>query len=360
MKKSLSLLLATLALMSNTLAIGSSIDEHLPGLNFPVSYEGVLPCADCPGIATRINLWDDGVFHMQRTYLDTSDGDQTFFLLGRWHIDPVVKNKIYLHSDKQTPTIFIITEDGNLEKMDIHGNPIDSSLPYTLTPLVFTPMKIETGMTGEFRYMADAAQFTECHTQRSYPVAMQRDYLALEKAYSSIDNAASRDPIVVSIEAELSLHQSMEASQGEIETIFVNHFIGIPDGLTCQRALSDAKLVNTYWKIKSLNGHDIEPVKEGRQAHMILQDVGETKIIAATVGCNRMRGSYQLNGNQIEFDSKGMAMTLMACPPPLDELENTLADTLKKSKRWQIESQLLEFFDAQDRSVALFEAVYLP
>ena len=55
-----------------------------------------------------------------------------------------------------------------------------------------------------------------------------------------------------------------------------------------------------------------------------------------------------------------MAMTLMACPPPLDQLEKSLSDTLNKTKRWSIESQLLEFFDAEGNSIALFEAVYLP
>ena len=38
-------------------------------------------------------------------------------------------------------------------------------------------------MTGMFRYMADAALFTECLTEASFPVAQENDYLALERAY---------------------------------------------------------------------------------------------------------------------------------------------------------------------------------
>lgn len=358
--KSLTALLITTIFTANAIAIEPSLDKHLPGFSFPASFEGVLPCADCAGIDTRINLWEDGVFHMQETYLDTVDGDQSFITLGRWHVDPVIKNKIYLHGGKEAPAIYNISEEGHLQKRDIHGNPIKSSLPYSLTPRVFTPLDIKTGMTGEFRYMADAAQFTECHTQRTYPVAMERDYLALEKAYSGLDKPAPGAPVVVSIEGEIAYHPGMEESQGDIETVFVNHFIGIPDRLTCERALSQASLVNTYWKIKSLGSEEIVPTRDSREAHIVLQDTGETQTISATVGCNRMRGSYQVNGDQIEFDPRGMAMTMMACPPPLDQLEKTLADTFKNTSRWKIESQLLEFFNDQGQSIALFEAVYLP
>ena len=360
MTRTLCALLLACVFTSSALAIQATLDKRFPGLEFPASFEGTLPCADCAGIETRINLWDDGVFHMQQTYLETADGDTSFISLGRWHVDPIAKNKIYLHGNKEAPAIFILTEDGALQKLDTQGQPIDSSLSYFLSPIVFTPIKIETGMTGEFRYLADAAIFTECHTQRTYPVAMNKDYAALEQAYMKNDKPEPGSPVVISIEGELAPHPSMEESQGDVETLFVNHFIGIADGLTCERALSQANLVNTYWKIKSLDGHDIVPVKEGREAHIILQDTGTTKTIAATMGCNQMRGRYQLDGYNITFDPNGMAMTLMACPPPLDQLEKTLAETLKNTTRWRIESQLLEFFDSQDNSVAVFEAVYLP
>jgi heat shock protein HslJ/uncharacterized lipoprotein NlpE involved in copper resistance len=358
--KILSISILAFAVNTNAMDLEGALEKHLPNMIFPASYEGVLPCADCTGIETRINLWEDGVYHMHETYLGTPEGDQSFYSLGRWHADPIVKSKIYLHGSKEAPAVFTILQDGSLEKQTIHGKPIASPLSNSLTPFVFTPININTSMTGEFRYMADAALFTECHTQRTYPVAMQSEYLALEKAYSDADKSEAGAPIVVSIEGEIKLHPGMDASQGDIETVFVNRFIGIPDGLKCERALSHASLVNTYWKLKTLDGEEITPVKEGRQAHIILQDSGETKTVVATAGCNRMRGSYQINGDLIEFESNAMAMTLMACPPPLDQLEKSLSDTLSKTKRWRIESQLLEFFDAESNSIALLEAVYLP
>ena len=38
-------------------------------------------------------------------------------------------------------------------------------------------------MSGMYSYLADAANFTECLTGARYPVAMEADNLALERAY---------------------------------------------------------------------------------------------------------------------------------------------------------------------------------
>ena len=37
------------------------------------TYEGTLPCADCPGLQTLITFNSDGTFHMEETYLERSD-----------------------------------------------------------------------------------------------------------------------------------------------------------------------------------------------------------------------------------------------------------------------------------------------
>jgi uncharacterized lipoprotein NlpE involved in copper resistance len=39
-------------------------------LDWAGSYEGVLPCADCPGIKTRLVLSPDGQFELSTQYMD--------------------------------------------------------------------------------------------------------------------------------------------------------------------------------------------------------------------------------------------------------------------------------------------------
>jgi hypothetical protein len=51
-----------------------------------------------------------------------------------------------------------------------------------------------------FTYMADAARFKQCLTGRSYPVAMESDYLKLVRAYLEVDKPEPGAPLMVSFE----------------------------------------------------------------------------------------------------------------------------------------------------------------
>ena len=46
-------------------------------LDWAGTYEGVLPCADCPGIKTRLVLQHDGRFELSTQYLDRQVAPQT-------------------------------------------------------------------------------------------------------------------------------------------------------------------------------------------------------------------------------------------------------------------------------------------
>jgi len=39
-------------------------------LDWAGTYEGILPCADCPGIRTRLQLMQDGSYELQTQYID--------------------------------------------------------------------------------------------------------------------------------------------------------------------------------------------------------------------------------------------------------------------------------------------------
>jgi hypothetical protein len=68
-------------------AVGSPVDSHTSrnSLDWAGVYEGVLPCADRPGIKTRLTLGSDGTFERQTQYLDRETVPRT--KLGRftWH-----------------------------------------------------------------------------------------------------------------------------------------------------------------------------------------------------------------------------------------------------------------------------------
>src|SRR5262249_43446703 len=62
-----------------------------PRLRLPASFVGDLPCADCPGIRTHLDLWPDQAFHARQEYLARNT---TRYFLGRWRVDPAGKAMI--------------------------------------------------------------------------------------------------------------------------------------------------------------------------------------------------------------------------------------------------------------------------
>jgi len=88
------------------------------------------------------------------------------------------------------------------------GRPIQSSLPYELTSDgALTSADLSLVLQGMFRYMADVARFEDCLTGRSYPVAMEDEYVKLERAYLKVDKPEPGAPLMASFEGDIT-HRS--------------------------------------------------------------------------------------------------------------------------------------------------------
>ena len=68
---------------------GATVDMHTSrnSLDWAGTYEGVLPCADCPGIKIRLTLANDGTFEKQSRYLDRDVVPRTERGLFTWQAD---------------------------------------------------------------------------------------------------------------------------------------------------------------------------------------------------------------------------------------------------------------------------------
>lgn len=134
---------------------------------------------------------------------------------------------------------------------------------------------------------------------------------------------------------------------------------GVPGGVAgaSESAKPDASLENTYWRLVTLMDTPVTAQESRREPQMMLKSVDGERRYSATVGCNQLVGGYEIEGNAITF--AGGATTLMACPPPLDAWERTLAQVLSKAKTWTISGDVLALLDENGVSIARFEAVYL-
>lgn len=98
---------------------------------FAGTFAGTLPCADCPGIDTRLVLAADGTYTITETYQErpveplkgdgtwtVEDGDQ------RLRLDP--------NSKSSDDRLFAILSPDEIRQLDRDGKAIESALPYNL------------------------------------------------------------------------------------------------------------------------------------------------------------------------------------------------------------------------------------
>lgn len=327
------------------------------GLRLPATFTGTLPCADCEGIAHHLDLWPDQTYHLRREWLGRDDdpGSHRRDELGRWSADPA-RGAIVLHGAAEMPIQWAVKGPERLRLLDMEGNPIESGLPYEVTS---DGSLTETDLDGLFlggmmTYMADAALFEECLTGRRYPIAPEGDYLALERAYLA-DRTAPGAPLYVHVEGGLLMRPAMEGP--DRRSLVVHRFIKTRPDVTCERQQANAALTNTYWRIDRLGDEAVVGLPERREPHLILR-AGDAHRFAATLGCNQMNGPYALaDDGRLTFGLT--ASTMMACPPPLDALERTLAETLSAVRSYQISGETLVLYDEAGAVIALLTAVYL-
>lgn len=112
-----------------------------------------------------------------------------------------------------------------------------------------------------------------------------------------------------------------------------------------------ATLENTYWKLLQLGNDPVAVADPKREPYLTLQ--ADQKTVTGYGGCNRMMGSYTIDGDKLAFGQ--MAGTMMACADGM-EIESAFHKALESVARYRIVGEKLELFDATGASVAQFES----
>jgi heat shock protein HslJ len=142
--------------------------------------------------------------------------------------------------------------------------------------------------------------------------------------------------------------------------LFLLFFLAGIAGCNCKdtNASNDSNsptLENSYWKLVELNGKPVAVVDNQKEPHIILRG-GEPAALGGSGGCNRLMGSYTMDGNIITFNK--IAMTMMACPNGMNT-EHIFAATLEGKKHWFIEGNTLLLQDQQGKIIARFTVQYM-
>ncbi|UUC93562.1 MULTISPECIES: META domain-containing protein [Comamonas] len=116
-----------------------------------------------------------------------------------------------------------------------------------------------------------------------------------------------------------------------------------------------APLLDTYWKLVQLgDGPHVSVYDNQPEPHLVLE-TGSGRFHGAG-GCNRLRGSYGLDGRWLRFSVVGG--TRMACVQGMRR-EQLLVATLAQVSSYAVQGQKLVLSDAEGRVLLRLEAVYL-
>jgi copper homeostasis protein (lipoprotein) len=200
-----------------------------------------------------------------------------------------------------------------------------------------------------YSYLADAAVLRECLTGGSYPVAMEAASIDLERAYLE----APHDPgaqVMVEVVGRLAQRPPMEGD-GTVEMLVVEELEGVWPGETCGARMSVSELENTYWKLTRLGEEPVVVELDQSEPHLVLRS-GDGRV-AGSDGCNRVMGSYTIDGTAIDFGE--MATTMMACPDGM-ETGARFTEALAAAESFRLLAHHLELIDRDGGTVARFEA----
>lgn len=126
-------------------------------------------------------------------------------------------------------------------------------------------------------------------------------------------------------------------------------FTGCSTSATEETAKPDVSLTNTYFKVVTLKGNEIEVFD--KEPYIQFEAEGKVK---GHLGCNSFFGSFTTEDKNISFENIGS--TKMMCPNI--KTEDAFTQVLQHTKAYEIKGETLTFFNTKGEKISVFEAVY--
>jgi heat shock protein HslJ len=128
----------------------------------------------------------------------------------------------------------------------------------------------------------------------------------------------------------------------------------VPDVGAGVTARLPAAFEGVPWRLVGYGSGDVlTEVKEGR-GPAIFHFEGGT--MAGTAGCNRLMGTYTLDGDRLGFEPR-VSSTMMACPDPLMAQEQAVSTALAGVVSYRHDAKRLELLNANGQPLLRFTAL---
>jgi uncharacterized lipoprotein YbaY/heat shock protein HslJ len=315
----------------------------------PGSFDGTLPCADCPGIVHQLALFSDGAYYLRREYLERPSGivDE----VGTWAVSTDGKT-LALYGGVEGPGFFAVKDPDRLTKLDTEGQPIASDANHDLRRSA-RPTAIEPrlALPGLVTCKADAVSFQECRTGRRLALVGEAGNEVLDPACAAALETPGQ-PVYAVVEGRIV--ERVSGGRPARPTLVAETLVDVRPGEVCPPRPRTEPLTRTYWKLGELDGAPVPPNEKRppREPHLVFASQGE-RVVGAD-GCNSVGGGYTLDEAKLTFTR--FFGTLMACPDA-DDFARRFHDALEKTASHRVIGPTLELFDAAGRRLARFEAV---
>jgi copper homeostasis protein (lipoprotein) len=332
----------------------------------PASWRGDLP-RDSGTTRWQVDLASDGTFQLRQTELSQAQQRQTELSsqddIGRWRLEPG-SNRLLLKGSREAPVFLQPLDNGAaLRKLDLEGQPLASGGNDRLQRLAAPePIEPRLQLAGMFRYLADAASIRLCATGAKLPVAMEGDYLPLERAYLEAQPAESRgEPMLVNLEGLITSRPSAEPGRDPVRTLVVERFVHLHPGQGCPRNAAAGPTAAATWPALRGQPWRLQALQDGERPNLLsapehqpeLELAADSDQVSGSGGCNLLMGSAQIKGETIRFSQ--LASTQMACTPEVMAFENRYGQALERVRRWSIDKRTLLLQDERGRTLLVFQ-----
>ncbi len=319
--------------------------------SLPATYKGNLECPDCEGIRVHLNIRPDGTFEIKRVWRSGGRDGNPVIDHGTWNLSP----------DKSTITLTINNRIMGSFKMVSEACMVPADLAQAPTPETewslcraesLEPIQKTVQMRGLYSYMADLGMFRDCDTGERYPVATEKDNMALEQAYLNTEHGIA-EPLVARFEGHVTTRPAMEGSRMD-KVVVVDRFIEMTSARSCKAPVSAPSASEPGTTLETAHTNGIENRKweliELAGAPLDLHDGmtppgfrlnPEGKNLRGFGGCNRMMGSYMLDGDRLIFS--GIATTRKFCVDT-QGIEDRFVQALGQVRRYSIEGNILTLY----------------
>lgn len=168
-------------------------------------FSDTMPCADCSGIITSLNLEADSTFILEQEYVGLREGDRVFYQLGKWSL---VDSLLRLSDIAEGPRQFKIVNTNELKMLDNEGGIVTGTNLNFILHRTTTPFKAKKPMTirGMVQKVNDSLSVKICAWKKVVPLeittltqwpdstapGLQTGVLAEIEGYFQIDQAAKK------------------------------------------------------------------------------------------------------------------------------------------------------------------------